>query len=82
MDIKWSGEGVNEVGSLDGRDAIFIDEKYFRPAEVETLLGDASKAQKELGWVPRISFGELVSEMVHEDLKAAKQEVLLKQNSL
>lgn len=82
MDIKWSGEGINEVGSLNGKDAIFIDKKYFRPAEVETLLGDASKAAAELGWTPRITFEELVSEMIYEDLKAAKKEVLLNQTSL
>ena len=82
MDIKWSGEGINEVGSLDGKDTIFIDEKYFRPAEVETLLGDASKAAIELGWTPKITFEELVSEMIDEDLEAAKKEVLLNQTSL
>ena len=82
MDIKWSGEGVDEVGILDGKETIFIDEKYFRPAEVETLLGDASRAAIELGWKPKITFEELVREMIREDLKAANKEVILNQASL
>ena len=82
MDIKWSGEGVDEVGILDGKETIFIDEKYFRPAEVETLLGDASRAAIELGWKPKITFEELVREMIREDLKAANKEVILIQASL
>ncbi len=65
--IDWSGEGVNEVGMVDGKLAIKIDPKYFRPNEVPTLLGDATKAFKCLGWKPKITFQELVAEMVaHE----------------
>ena len=82
MDISWSGKGIDEIGILDGKEAIFIDKKYFRPAEVETLLGDASKAATELGWTPKITFEELVSEMVDEDLKLAKQEDLINNTPL
>jgi GDPmannose 4,6-dehydratase len=69
FDIKWKGEGVNEIGydEKTGRELIFIDSKYFRPAEVEQLLGDPSKAKNELGWEPKISFDQLVKEMVEED---------------
>jgi len=69
FDIKWKGEGVNEIGydSNTGRELVFISEKYFRPAEVEELLGDSSKARNELGWFPKISFQELVEEMVEND---------------
>ena len=77
MQIEWSGEGVNEVGSFRGVDIIKIDPRYFRPTEVETLLGDASKAKKELGWSPRISFKQLVKEMVNEDLKLARNDKLI-----
>jgi len=64
--IKWKGKGVNEVGyDLNtGRELIRVSERYFRPAEVELLLGDSSKAREELGWIPKISFGELVEDMV------------------
>ena len=69
FDIKWKGVGVNEIGydSKTGRELIFIDPKYFRPAEVEQLLGDSTKAQKVLGWKPKTSFQELVKEMVEHD---------------
>jgi GDPmannose 4,6-dehydratase len=69
FDIKWKGEGVNEIGYDEntGRELIFISEKYFRPAEVEELLGDSSKAKNELGWSPTITFDELVKEMVDAD---------------
>lgn len=67
--IKWRGTGVNEVGydEITGRELVFISDKYFRPAEVEELLGDSTKARTELGWVPRCSFEELVKEMVDAD---------------
>jgi GDPmannose 4,6-dehydratase len=67
--IGWKNEGLNEIGfDLDtGREYIVISEKYFRPTEVDELLGDSSKARKELGWKPSISFDELVQEMVEED---------------
>jgi len=64
---------LDEVGSFNGKDIIKVDKKYFRPTEVETLLGDASKAKKILNWSPKISFEELVKEMIDEDLKLAKK---------
>lgn len=65
MDIQWYGQGVDEIGvdKNTGREVICIDPKYFRPAEVETLLGDASKAKRELGWQPKISFKQLIEDM-------------------
>ncbi len=69
MKIKWSGKNLDEVGSLEGREVIKIDPRYFRPTEVETLLGDSSKAKKKLNWNPKISFEQLVNEMVDADLK-------------
>lgn len=69
FDIKWKGEGVNEVGYdvSSGRELVFILEKYFRPSEVEELLGDSTKARTELGWEPIYTFDELVREMVEND---------------
>lgn len=69
--IHWKGEGINEIGydANTGKELIFISEKYFRPAEVDELLGDSTKAREELGWVPKHSFDELVSEMVEADSK-------------
>jgi GDPmannose 4,6-dehydratase len=69
--IKWKGEGVNEIGydSITGRELIFIDPKYFRPAEVDQLLGDFSKAYMTLGWKPKTSFDELIKLMVDYDCK-------------
>jgi GDPmannose 4,6-dehydratase len=74
MEIVWRGKDLNEVGIHNDKEIIKIDPNYFRPTEVETLLGDATKARLELGWTPKISFDELVKEMVNEDLKLAKQE--------
>jgi GDPmannose 4,6-dehydratase len=71
MKIEWSGKNVDEIGLLEGSEIIKIDPRYFRPTEVETLLGDASKAKKKLNWAPKISFEKLVNEMVDEDLKLA-----------
>jgi GDPmannose 4,6-dehydratase len=71
--IEWKGNNLDEVGSFNGKDIIKVDKKYFRPTEVETLLGDASKAKKKLNWSPKISFEELVKEMTDEDLKLAKK---------
>jgi len=67
--IKWKGEGLNEIGydETTGRELIFISEKYFRPTEVDELLGDSTKARTELGWSPAHSFDELVAEMVEAD---------------
>jgi GDPmannose 4,6-dehydratase len=69
FDIQWKGEGLNEVGydKNTGRELIFVSEKYFRPAEVDQLLGDSTKARTELGWTPKISFDQLVAEMVEND---------------
>jgi GDPmannose 4,6-dehydratase len=78
MDIIWKGKNLEEVGSYDGKDIIKVDPKYFRPTEVETLIGDASKAKEKLNWSPKISFNQLVQEMVNEDLKIAKNDQLIK----
>ena len=78
MQIEWLGEGAAERGySPDGRCLVRVDPKYFRPSEVDTLLGDASKARTKLGWKPRTSFGEMVREMVASDLKAAERDRLV-----
>jgi GDPmannose 4,6-dehydratase len=89
IEILWKGEGQNEKGywlnkpseitSLDNP-IVEIDPRYYRPTEVETLLGDAGKAKEKLGWVPKITFEELVSEMVREDLNIAKRDHLIKNN--
>ena len=74
MTITFEGEGVDEVGRDEsGRVIVRVDPQYFRPAEVETLLGDASKARQELGWTPETSFDELVREMVESDFEEAKR---------
>jgi GDPmannose 4,6-dehydratase len=69
FNIVWKGTGLNEIGydTNTGRELIFISEKYFRPAEVEELLGDSTKARNELGWIPKCSFDQLVEEMVDAD---------------
>ena len=77
MKIEWRGESLDEVGSFNGKDIIKVDPRYFRPTEVETLLGDASKAKEKLGWSPEISFEQLVKEMINEDLKLAKNDELI-----
>lgn len=71
FNIKWKGEGVNEIGydEITGHELIFIDEKYFRPTEVEQLLGDSSKAKRELGWESETSFEELIKLMVENDCR-------------
>jgi len=74
MKIDWKGKGLNEVGSFNGQDIIKVDPRYFRPTEVENLLGDAKKAKEKLNWSPRISFEQLVQEMIDEDLKLAKND--------
>ncbi len=90
--LKFEGEGIHETGTvvaIDGDKApalnvgdiiVKIDPRYFRPAEVETLLGDPAKAKKELGWVPEITVQEMCAEMVAEDLKVAKRHALLKEH--
>jgi GDPmannose 4,6-dehydratase len=76
MILSWSGNGVNEKGyDEQGRCVVEVDPRYFRPTEVETLLGDASKAKQKLGWVPKISFDELVKEMAQTDLREAEFEL-------
>jgi GDPmannose 4,6-dehydratase len=82
--IVWKGKGVHERGvdRKTGKTLVRVDPRYFRPTEVANLLGDASKARKELGWKPRTSFQELVSEMVREDLKRAEFDKLLKSRGL
>ena len=88
--IKWEGIGVDEAGFVEaiegdkapslkvGQRIVAVDPRYFRPAEVETLLGDPAKAKSVLGWEPEISLSEMVGEMVSHDLKEAKQHALLK----
>lgn len=79
MQINWKGHGVDERGwDASGRCVVSVDPRYFRPTEVETLLGDPTKAREKLGWVPKISFEEMVSEMVKEDLKLAERGEFLK----
>ena len=76
--IRWEGAGVDEKGydEANGNCIVSVDPRYFRPTEVETLLGDASKAREKLGWEPEISFDQLVAEMVREDLKEAERDAL------
>jgi GDPmannose 4,6-dehydratase len=69
MKIEWRGDGEEEIGSWNSKNVIIVDKRYFRPTEVEALLGDANKAKEKLNWSPKISFEELVKEMVEEDLK-------------
>lgn len=81
IDLEWKGEGVDEVGidRNSGEEIISIDPRYFRPTEVETLLGDPTKAREKLGWQPKISFDELVKEMVTEDYKSAKKDAFVRE---
>ena len=79
MKIEWSGKDLNEVGSFEGNDIIKVDPRYFRPTEVENLLGDASKAKEKLNRATKISFDQLVKEMVDEDLKLIKKDQLINQ---
>jgi len=77
MLIDWRGKELGEVGSFNGKDIIKVDPKYFRPTEVESLLGDASKAKNKLNWSPKISLLQLVKEMIEKDLKLAKNDELI-----
>ncbi len=78
LHIQWQGEGVEEKGfDESGNCIVQVDPRYFRPTEVETLLGDATKAREKLGWTPKIGFRELVREMVREDLKDAERDELI-----
>ena len=79
MPIRWEGEGVEEKGYNDKNQCIVaVDPRYFRPTEVETLLGDATKARVKLGWTPQTTFSDLVAEMVREDLKSSERDELIK----
>jgi GDPmannose 4,6-dehydratase len=79
--VSWRGHGSNEKGFDDsGRCIVAVDQRYFRPAEVETLIGDATKARVKLGWCPKVTFRELVSEMAASDLKAADRDQMVYQN--
>jgi len=79
--IRWEGEGIHEKGyDTHGKCVVAVDPRYFRPTEVETLLGDPTKAKEKLGWTPRITFDELVAEMVREDLKSAERDELVKRH--
>ncbi|MGZ8935725.1 MAG: GDP-mannose 4,6-dehydratase, partial [Methylobacter sp.] len=88
--LRWEGSGVNEKGYVEaiegnnapglkiGQNIIAIDPRYFRPAEVETLLGDPTHAREKLGWVPQITLQEMIVEMVAHDLEQSKKHALLK----
>jgi GDPmannose 4,6-dehydratase len=92
--LRFYGEGLDEIGVVDsvdgdkapsinvGDEIVRVDPRYFRPAEVETLLGDPSKAKEKLGWVPEITVQQMCREMVAEDLKTARRHALLKQHVL
>jgi GDPmannose 4,6-dehydratase len=77
--ILWEGEGINEVGRRadTGEIVIRIDPRYFRPTEVQTLLGDPTKAKEKLGWEPSISLEEMIKEMIDNDIKESKKDSLL-----
>jgi GDPmannose 4,6-dehydratase len=90
IELEFSGEGIKEIGRVvkqNGNDApgvkegdviVRVDKRYFRPTEVETLLGDPSKAKKDLGWIPEITLDDMIVEMVAHDLDIAKRHALLK----
>ena len=79
--ITWQGSGVDEKGfDANGKCVVQVDPRYFRPTEVESLLGDPTKAKQKLGWTPKISFSELVAEMVREDYKSAQRDELVKKH--
>ncbi len=81
LDLTWQGSGIEEKAvDRNGKVIVAVDPRYFRPTEVETLLGDSSKAQRELGWAPRTSFDELVKEMVQADLRSAERDALVRKH--
>ena len=80
LPVRWEGSGVDEKGYSGDKCIVAVDPRYFRPTEVETLLGDASKARDKLGWTPKITFKELVAEMMREDLKSAERDELVKKH--
>jgi GDPmannose 4,6-dehydratase len=81
ISLTWRGLGLAEKAfDARGKCVVAVDPRYFRPAEVEALVGDASKAQAKLGWKPKVTFRELVSEMVASDLQAAERDKLVHQS--
>jgi len=81
LQLTWKGEGKNEKGyDRDGRCIVAVDPRYFRPTEVDSLLGDPGKAKAKLGWVPKVKFAELVVEMVRADLRSAERDALVKRH--
>jgi GDPmannose 4,6-dehydratase len=82
--VKWSGEGVDEIGVdvASGKTVVRVDPVYFRPTEVDLLIGDASKAREQLGWKPKITFAQLVKEMVASDLDIARREAVNGKSSI
>ena len=81
MNIEWGGEGTDEVGvdSETGQEIVSVDPRYFRPTEVDALLGDPSKAKKILGWEAKTTFSELVKDMVAKDHESAKRDAVVKE---
>ena len=80
LEVRWEGEGVEEKGyDQHGNCIVAVDPRYFRPTEVETLLGDPSKAHDKLGWTPRITFEEMVREMMQCDLELARRDAMVEQ---
>ena len=78
MSLTWHGDDVDEYAvDQQGNKVVDVDPPYFRPTDVETLLGDASQAQEKLGWEPKISFSELIQEMVQADYAGAQKQALL-----
>ena len=81
LSVTWQGQGIEEAGTdANGNVIVKVDPRYFRPTEVETLLGDATKAKEKLGWTPKTTFSELVKEMVREDLSSAERDELVKKH--
>jgi GDPmannose 4,6-dehydratase len=81
LDLTWEGSGIDEKAfDKNGNTVVAVDPRYFRPTEVDTLLGDPTKARRELGWTPRTPFADLVREMVESDLKAAQRDALVRKH--
>jgi GDPmannose 4,6-dehydratase len=80
MQLRWEGRGIDEVGFWGEKPIVRIDPRYFRPTEVETLLGDPTKAKEKLGWVPEITLDQMVKEMISVDHGEARKSALLKKH--